>query len=61
MKQSTHRDRKIGMTKAADFLFTAVIQQKGRWYLGMVRELPGAGSQGRTLAEVRRNLKEAVN
>jgi predicted RNase H-like HicB family nuclease len=41
--------------------FTTVISKKGRWYLGTVAELPGANTQGRTLSEVRRNLKEAVS
>lgn len=43
-----------------DRKFTAVIAKKGRWYVGTIKELPGVNSQGRTLAEVRRNLKEAV-
>lgn len=40
--------------------FTAVIEKKGRWYVGTVEEIPGVNTQGRTLAEVRRNLKEAI-
>jgi predicted RNase H-like HicB family nuclease len=40
--------------------FTAVIEKKGRWYVGTVEEIPGVNTQGRTLAEVRRNLKEAA-
>jgi predicted RNase H-like HicB family nuclease len=40
--------------------FTAVIEKKGRWYVGGVEEIPGANTRGRTLAAVRRNLKEAV-
>lgn len=40
--------------------FTAVIEKKGRWYIGTVEEIPGVNTQGRTLAEVRRNLKDAV-
>jgi predicted RNase H-like HicB family nuclease len=39
---------------------TAIIAKKGRWYVGTIKELPGANSQGRTLAELRRNLKEAI-
>jgi hypothetical protein len=35
--------------------FTAVIEKKGRWYVGTVEEIPGVNTQGRTLAEVRRN------
>ncbi len=40
--------------------FTAVYQKVGDWYIGFVEELPGANAQGRTLAEVRASLKEAV-
>jgi predicted RNase H-like HicB family nuclease len=31
-----------------------------RWYIAYVKELPGANTQGRTLAEARRNLDDAV-
>ncbi len=40
---------------------TRVIQKRGRWYVAYVKELPGANTQGRTLAEARRNLDEAVS
>jgi len=40
--------------------FTAIIEKKGRWYVGTVEEIPGVNTQGRTLSEVRRNLKEAL-
>ena len=39
---------------------TAVFQKVEGGYVGFVEELPGANTQGRTLAEVRRNLVEAV-
>lgn len=39
---------------------TAVYQKVDGGYVGFVEELPGANTQGRTLAEVRRNLAEAV-
>ncbi len=41
--------------------YTAVIQKRGRWYIAWVEEVPGVNTQGRTLAEVRRNLKEALH
>jgi len=41
--------------------YTAVIQKRGRWYVAWVEEVPGVNTQGRTLAEVRRNLKEALH
>ena len=40
--------------------FTAVIQKKGRWYVAWVEESPGVNTQGKTLAEARRNLKDAL-
>lgn len=40
--------------------FTAVYEQQGEWWIGFVEELPGANTQGKTLEEVRENLKEAV-
>lgn len=40
--------------------FTAVFLKVPEGYVGFVEELPGANSQGKTLAEVRKNLHEAV-
>ena len=40
--------------------FTAVIEKRGRWYVAYVEEIPGVNTQGRTLAEARRNLKDAI-
>ncbi len=40
--------------------FTALYHKSGRWWIGRVEEVPGANTQGRTLREVRANLKEAV-
>ena len=40
--------------------FTAVIEKHGRWYIAYVEEIPGVNTQGRTLAETRENLKEAL-
>jgi predicted RNase H-like HicB family nuclease len=40
--------------------FTAVIQKRGKWYVAWVEEIPGVNTQGRTLKEVRENLKEAL-
>jgi predicted RNase H-like HicB family nuclease len=39
---------------------TAVFRKVPEGYIGFVEELPGANTQGRTLAETRRNLGEAV-
>lgn len=40
--------------------YTAVFEQDGKWWIGYVEELPGANTQGETLAEARKNLKEAI-
>jgi predicted RNase H-like HicB family nuclease len=40
--------------------FTAIIEKRGKWYVATVEEIPGVNTQGRTLAEARRNLKEAI-
>jgi predicted RNase H-like HicB family nuclease len=40
--------------------FRAVFLKVPEGYIGFVEELPGANTQGATLAEVRENLKEAV-
>jgi predicted RNase H-like HicB family nuclease len=39
---------------------TRIIEKRGRWYVAYIREIPGVNTQGRTLAEARRNLKEAL-
>jgi len=40
--------------------YTAVYEKRGRWYVGHVKGVPGANTQGRTLREVRENLQEAL-
>jgi predicted RNase H-like HicB family nuclease len=40
--------------------FTAVIEKRDKWYVAYVEEIPGVNTQGRTLAEARLNLKEAL-
>ena len=40
--------------------YTAVIKKVRGWYIGYVEELPGANTQGKTLKEVRENLREAI-
>ncbi len=41
--------------------FTAVYRKVPLGYIGFVEELPGANTQGATLDETRRNLKEAIS
>lgn len=40
--------------------FTAVYQRRGKWIVAYVEEIPGVNTQGRTLTEAKRNLKEAL-
>jgi predicted RNase H-like HicB family nuclease len=40
--------------------FSPVIKKLGRWYVAYIREMPGVNTQGRTLAEARCNLREAL-
>ncbi len=39
---------------------TAVYEKRGRWHIAYVEEIPGVNTQGRTLAEARDNLREAL-
>ena len=40
--------------------FTAAYIKQGKWYVGYVEEIPGVNTQGKTLAEAKENLKEAL-
>lgn len=40
--------------------FSAIYQKSGKWYLGWIEEIPGVNTQGKTLKEVKENLKEAL-
>ena len=40
--------------------FTAVIERDGEWYVAYCPEIPGANGQGRTRADARTNLAEAI-
>lgn len=40
--------------------FTAVFRKVPEGYIGFIEELPGANTQGETLAEARANLEEAA-
>ena len=43
-----------------DFEFTGVFQRVAEGYVAFAEEVPGANTQGETLAEARENLREAV-
>ena len=40
--------------------FTAVYKKDGKWYSGWIEEIPGVNTQGKTLKEVKENLKDAL-
>ncbi len=40
--------------------FTAVYKKAGKWYVGWIEEIPGVNTQGKTLKELKENLKEAL-
>jgi len=38
-----------------------VIERRGNWFVGYVKEIPGVNTQGTTVDEVLDNLKEALH
>ena len=40
--------------------FTAVFERDGAWHVAYCPEIPGANGQGRTRAEARRSLLDAI-
>jgi len=40
--------------------FNAVIKQDEGWWIGWVQEIPGVNSQGKTRAELLKNLRSAL-
>jgi predicted RNase H-like HicB family nuclease len=40
--------------------FNAVIKQDNGWWIGWVQEIPGVNSQGKTRAELMKNLRSAL-
>ena len=40
--------------------FNAVIKQDEGWWIGWVEEIPGVNSQGKTRAELMKNLRSAL-
>lgn len=41
--------------------FTAVYEKRGKWFTAYIEEIPGVNTQGKTLTEAKRNLKEALH
>lgn len=40
--------------------FTAVYKKTGKWYSAWIEEISGVNTQGKTLAEARENLQDAI-
>ncbi len=40
--------------------FTAIVQKDGDWWVGWVKEIPGANAQERTREELMESLAEAL-
>jgi predicted RNase H-like HicB family nuclease len=40
--------------------FNAIIKQDAGWWIGWVEEIPGVNSQGKTRAELLKNLRSAL-
>jgi predicted RNase H-like HicB family nuclease len=40
--------------------YTAVIKQDSGWWIGWIEEIPGVNSQGKTGAELKKNLRSAL-
>jgi len=40
--------------------FTAIYKKSRKWYYGWIEEIQGVNTQGKTLKEVKENLKEAL-
>jgi predicted RNase H-like HicB family nuclease len=41
--------------------YTAVVQQRGQWWIGWIEEIPGVNSQGETREELLSNLRSALD
>jgi len=39
---------------------TRIVRKSGDWYIAYIKEIPGVNTQGRSLAEARENLKDAL-
>jgi predicted RNase H-like HicB family nuclease len=41
--------------------YTAVVQQRDRWWIGWIEEVPGVNSQGKDREELLDNLRSALD
>jgi hypothetical protein len=50
----SYNDRDMNAT------FTAVVKQRGEWWIGWIEEVPGVNAQERTKPELLKSLREAL-
>ena len=41
--------------------FTAILKKDSGWWIGWIEEIPGVNSQGKTKAELVKNLRSALS
>jgi predicted RNase H-like HicB family nuclease len=58
--RSTTKSARASVSRRLHNEFTAIIERDGRWYIAYCPEIPGANGQGRTRAEARENLANAI-
>lgn len=49
------------MTRTMESSFTAVVQQRGAFWVGWIEEVPGVNSQGESREELLDNLRSALD
>ena len=52
--------KRRGLGRTLKNEFTAVIERDCKWFIAYSPEIPGANGQGRTKAEARQSLAEAI-
>jgi predicted RNase H-like HicB family nuclease len=52
--------KRQGPRRAMRNEFTAIIERDGSWFIAYSPEIPGANGQGRTKAEARQSLIDAI-
>jgi predicted RNase H-like HicB family nuclease len=54
------KPRRRGAVKQGPREFEAVFIKRAKWWVGWTDEVPGAVTQGKTLAEAKENLRDAI-
>ena len=61
MNEFKRSKKKLCISKILNMKLTAIIEtSKDGWYVGQIEEFPAALSQGKTIAELKRNLLDAL-